>query len=273
VQAFGKTRLGIFIGVTAILIAGLFLLPPIPQAPAYHAFADRRSFFGLPNFLNAVSNFFFLIVGIAGLRFVLRRNGAGLPAAFIDRAERWPYAVFFAGVALVAFGSGYYHLAPGNERLFWDRLPMTLAFMSFLAAMVAERIHVGTGVRLLFPLICLGAGSLLYWLLTERQGYGDLRPYVFVQFYPLTAVPLLVLLFEARYTRGGDIILVLLAYGASKMVELLDVPLFVAGRIVSGHTLKHLLAALAVYGVLRMLRKRRPLVEPGSPPVGTLHRS
>ncbi|PYU18912.1 MAG: hypothetical protein DMG30_26090 [Acidobacteria bacterium] len=115
------------------------------------------------------------------------------------------YAVFFLGVALTSIGSAYYHWAPDNGRLVWDRLPMSIAFMSLLAAIITERITVNAGLRSLLPLMALGIASVLYWHLTELKGQGDLRLYGLVQFYPVMAIPLLLTLFPARYTRSADL--------------------------------------------------------------------
>ncbi len=256
-------RLRIVLGLTLAAIVIVFLLPRIPQSQAYHNFADHRPLFGIPNCLNVISNFPFLVFGTLGLFFLLRQGRSKARTHFIESRERWPYVVFFIGIALTSFGSAYYHLAPGNERLVWDRLPMTVAFMSFLAATVAERISVRTGLQMLVPLLAIGAGSVLYWHLSELRGTGDLRPYIIVQFYPLVAIPLLILLWPARYTRSADLVPVLGLYAVAKLVELLDVSIFGLGRIVSGHTLKHLAAAAATYWLLRMLSLRSPAeIEP-----------
>jgi hypothetical protein len=179
--------------------------------------------------------------------------------SFLDRSERWPYVIFFLGVALVSFGSTYYHLAPDNARLVWDRLPMALAFMSFLAAMVSERVSLRTGLVLLPALLALGIGSVLSWHWSELAGRGDLRLYGFVQFYPAVSVLLLVLLFPPRYTRTGDLVGIAGFYAMAKVFEVSDREIFALGGLVSGHTLKHLAAALATYWVLRMLKLRSPL--------------
>jgi hypothetical protein len=94
---------------------------------------------------------------------------------------------------------------------------------------------------------------------TEQRGAGDLRLYALVQFYPIVAVPLLLWLLPPRYTRGGDLLIAAATYALAKVPELLDGWFFSVTRSVSGHTLKHLLAALAGYWVLSMLEKRRPI--------------
>ena len=84
----------IFFGLMAVSLAGLLLLPPIPQDQNYHHFADQRTLFGVPNFWNVVSNLPFIVVGAVGLRQFHRD-----PATF----------VIFFGIFLTGFGSSYYH--------------------------------------------------------------------------------------------------------------------------------------------------------------------
>jgi hypothetical protein len=167
--------------------------------------------------------------------------------------------IFFLGIASTSAGSSWYHLAPDNARLVWDRLPMTIAFMALFAAMISERIDLRAGLRWLVPLLLVGLASVLYWHWTEQSGAGDLRPYAAVQFFPLLAIPLLLLLFPARYTRTGDIWVALAWYALAKLFEELDGPIYdLSARIVSGHTLKHLAAAASAWTFLRMLRRRGP---------------
>ncbi|HEY7312187.1 MAG TPA: ceramidase domain-containing protein [Gemmataceae bacterium] len=246
-------------GLAVVAIVWLLYLPPLPQSAAYHRFADDRTFLGVPNLLNVVSNVPFLIVGVWGLWFVVRTHEDR--GTFLDPVERWPFALFFLGVGLTAFGSGYYHLHPDNDRLVWDRLPMAVAFMALFAAVLSERIDVRFGTRLLIPLVVLGIATVIYWHTTEQRGRGDLRPYYFVQFYPMLALPLLLLLLPPRYTRTVDLFLALGWYALAKVCEHLgDHPIYGLGHVVSGHTLKHLAAAAAAYWILRMLQRRVPIV-------------
>jgi hypothetical protein len=97
----------------------------------------------------------------------------------LDRSVRWTNLVLFAAVALTCVGSAYYHLAPDSSRLTWDRLPMGVAFMALLAAMISERIHPRAGMTLL-ALVLVGIASVLYWHWGEAAGTGNLRPYVAV---------------------------------------------------------------------------------------------
>lgn len=245
------------IALTALSLAAALLLPAMPQPADYHRFADARPLFGIANFLDVVSNAGFLAVGIGGLALLL---GGRTP--FERRAERWPYLFFFIGVLLTAVGSGYYHLFPDNERLVWDRLPMTIAFMSLIAAQIAERINLRLGLALLLPLIVIGFASVAYWIATERTGAGNVIPYGVLQAWAVVMLLALTVFFQSRYTRGGDLYWVFAGYLSAKLLETFDRDLFAIGHLVSGHTLKHLAAAVAAFFVLRMLMLRRPLAAP-----------
>ncbi len=244
---------------TIVVFAGVFLsVRPFPQPPDYHEFVDTREFFRSPNMLNVVSNLPFLVVGIWGLMFmagsVTRR-----PGVFLEPCERWPFWVYFVGLALTGIGSAYYHSAPDNERLFWDRLPLMVTFMGLFTAVLAERVYVKLAIWLLAPLVALAASSVVYWDWTERAAAGDLRFYLMMQFYPIVALFALIVLFPPRYTRTVDLIASLAAYGVAKALEILDGRIYQQGGFVSGHTLKHLVAGLGAYLILHMLQRRQPV--------------
>jgi hypothetical protein len=225
-----------------------FLLPPLRQPQLYHQFADGRTLAGIPHCLNVASNAGFLVVGILGLRFL------AAPGQFIELRERLPYVVFFAAVCGTAFGSGYYHWQPSDGTLVWDRLPMSVAFMALLAATMVERISVTAGMRLLWPLAAAGAATVWWW-----QWTGNLWPYMAAQYFSILLIGLLIVLFPPRYTRSGDMLAIMGWYILAKIAERLDGWIYGLGGWVSGHTIKHLIAAVAVYWVLRMLRKRAAL--------------
>ena len=250
-----SAAIGLIGGLAVLAGTGALLIPPIPQDPAYHRLADARSWLGVPNTLNVLSNAGFLLVGALGLGF-LKRDGV-TSWAFRERRERWPYAVFFAGLLLTGLGSAYYHWAPGSPRLAWDRLPLAITLVGLLDAVIGERVGVRAALRLLGPLVALAALSVAYWALTEQRGAGDLRPYALVQFYPLVAIPLMIWLLPPRYTGSAGLLAAAGIYALAKLPELADAWILSAIRVVSGHTLKHVLAALAGYSVLRMLRDRR----------------
>ena len=252
--------------IIALVAAGmLWRHGPIPQPERYHELADVRPLWLVPNAANVLSNALFLLVGWAGLAF-LRRGPTrdpegpyrpGAHTAFESLRERPAYVLFFVGILLTSFGSAWYHLKPSTTRLFWDRLPMAIAFTALFAAMIAERISIYWSRMLLLPFVFAGAASVVMWRLSEERGAGDLRFYIYVQLVPMLALPLMMLLFRPRYSRSWELFLTMLVYAGAKTLEHFDVKIWEAtGQRVSGHTLKHLAAALAVWLVLDMLRKR-----------------
>jgi uncharacterized membrane protein len=245
------SRTRYILAFTLLSVLAAFLLPAMPQPLAYHDFADHREMHGIANFLDVASNLAFVLAGMAGLVIALRPR-----TVFESRAERWPYAVFFVGVVLTGLGSAYYHLVPDNERLVWDRLPMTIAFMSLIAAQVVDRIDARKGLALLLPMLLVGAASVFYWRATERAGAGNVMPYAVLQGYSVVILFLLAWLQPSRYTRGNDIYWVFAGYVLAKLLETFDRQVLSLGNLASGHTLKHLAAAVAALVVCRMLYLR-----------------
>jgi hypothetical protein len=234
---------------------GLFA-PPLLQSQEYHQFADTRAFAGVANAADTLSNLAFLVVGALGLAFLQRERAAASSERFASPREILPYWVFFAGVALTSAGSAWYHLAPDDARLVWDRLPMTIAFMSLVAAVVSERISLRVGAALLWPLVLLGLASVVYWRWSAIAGFENLRPYMAVQYGSIAVVLAVSLLYRSRYTHGWVIFVLAAAYGIAKAVEVYDRPIYEAGELLSGHTLKHLAAALGVYLLLLAMQRR-----------------
>jgi predicted membrane channel-forming protein YqfA (hemolysin III family) len=246
----------LLIGLTLLAVAAALFMPAMPQPAAYHDFADKRQAYGIENVLDVVSNLAFAIAGVAGLALVLRPR-----TCFASPAERLPYLVFGIGVLLTAAGSCYYHLKPNNETLFWDRLPMTIAFMGLVSAQIVDRVQPRTGLLVLGPALLVGVGTVVYWIVTERQGRGNVVPYAVLQAYAVLLLLQLALLHPSRYTHGGAIYVVFAAYLLAKVFEHYDRQIFALTGMVSGHTLKHVVAGLAGIPVVWMLWHRR-LVAP-----------
>lgn len=142
------------------------LLPRIPQPLSYHQFADWHTCFGITGCFDVSTNAPFALAGLAGLHFLFGESGRH---AFIDPREAIPYKLFFVAAILVGLGSGYYHLAPSNSRLIWDRAAISLAMMSWLAAIICERVSVTAGLRLLPLMYTAGLGSVIYWAGVKRM--------------------------------------------------------------------------------------------------------
>ena len=240
-----------------VLLTALVLIlaaGPISQDTRLHALADDRAALGVPNFFNVVSNVAFLLVGLAGLF-------AGRGGRISGASRSW--FVFFLGIALVCFGSAYYHWAPNNATLVWDRLPMTLAFMAFLVAVVSEHLGERIDRMLLAPALIVGIASVLWWNYT-----GDLRFYIWVQLSPFLAIVVLLLAYPGRYTHRAYLWYGLALYALAKVSEGYDRELYsLTAQALSGHVLKHLLAAASVFVIYLMLLRRTALSDlPGSPP-------
>ena len=229
----------IFLGAMVMSLAALPLLPPISQDQSYHNFADTRALLGIPNFWNVISNLPFIAVG-----------AVGLARCRDDRA----IILIFVGVFLTGFGSSYYHWSPNDGTLFWDRLPMAIAFMAILAGAVEERVNAKAGAILLWPLLMIGVFSLFLWRWND-----DLRLYAWVQFFPCLALPLMFLLLPPKYTGTHYWIIAAALYALAKALEYFDRAMYAAGGFVSGHTLKHLAAASACFVILRYFKTRRRL--------------
>jgi hypothetical protein len=236
---------------TALCFVAVFVVPAIPQPLGYHQFADQRRALGIANFFDVASNVGFLVAGLAGLIIVW-----GDRARFEFARERWPWTVFFAGLLLTAIGSSYYHLAPDNERLFWDRLPMTIAFAGLVASQIVDRVSVRAGIASLVPLLVAGAASVIYWRWTERMGAGNLAPYGILQGYAVAVLLFLAVAEHSRYSRGNDLYWIFGWYVLGKLFETFDEPVFALGHVASGHTLKHLAAAGSGFVACFMLMHR-----------------
>ena len=249
-------RMVLLVAITLISVLIIFSFPAVPQDRDYHNFADQRALWGIPHFADVLSNLPFILVGFWGLW--VCRKVAGDPSRMADARERFPLCVIFSEIVMVGFGSAYYHVAPSNETLLWDRLPIALVIMAVVAMILCERWDVKTGILLLGPLLLLGLASVMYWQATELAGQGDLRFYGFVMLYPILLIPLLVVLFPPRYTGMGYLYQMLGWHVIAKLFEFMDRSIFeMLAGLMSGHTLKHLFAAGAICSLIFYIQKRR----------------
>jgi len=227
-------------------LAIVLMQSPIKQDLSYHEFIDARFMFGIPNFYNVISNFPFLLVGIYGAAFCHRK---------LIGPSKTAWLIFFIGIGLVAMGSTYYHLEPNNQRLLWDRLPMTIGFMGMFAALLGELVRPALTRYLLFPLILVGICSVLLW-----HWHDDLRLYVWVQFMPLLVIPAMLILYRKRYSHIYLLVFALLFYLAAKLLEMFDTQVFsFFQNEMAGHAIKHVFAAMGAAVILWMLQIRKSL--------------
>lgn len=251
-----------------VAVSALPFIAPIPQPVAYHDFADRRAWLGMPNAGDVLSNLPFALVGAVGfVCFLRRRSGAG--TALITRAERTLHLYLCVGLVLTAIGSAYYHWAPDTPRLYWDRLPIALVFATLTAITLAERVSPLVGARTFTPLAMLAGGTVWWWRQSEIAGAGDLRAYVLSQFLPLIVLPILILGRRPRYTASWHVLLALAWYVPAKLCEHFDRGIFaLTGEVISGHTLKHLFIAVALGWYVAWVMRRRPGATVGASAAG-----
>ncbi len=248
-QAVGLLGI-LFFGCLAVVVIGL---DPIAQPLEYHHFADGRACFGLANCGDVYSNLGFALAGLYGLWVLGRERKLFAPEQKAMKALLW---LFFIAVTAVSVGSTYYHIDPDNGRLFWDRLPITIAFLALFPAILADRINSRSGVFIAAMAIPAGIAALVYWIWTETLGAGDLRFYGLVQAYPLLCLVIVPWVFpKARYSQSKYIYSMVGLYALAKLLEVFDEHVLVlTGDLISGHSLKHLVAAIACLVVVPMIR-------------------
>ena len=257
-----------------VLISTFFLfVAPIQQPQKYHNFADKRRFlcschavtegfflppgmersnnagFIIPYFGDVVPNTVIFAGGVFGL--VLLRFESSEEE--LDPSRTWQLHVclpiFFYATVAISVGSTYYHWNPNDTTLVWDRIPMTLAFVSIFCFMLEEYTTSNDGILLMPKLLVLGVLSVLYWRWTD-----DLRLYLLVQFLPLLVIAVLLICCQPRHGGVVQQALALVCYALAKVSEEWDYEVFsITNQRISGHSLKHVLAGLASISVASML--------------------
>ena len=227
--------------ILLIALTAMGLHGPIHQLADYHHFADQRGWLSIPHAADVLSNIGFAIVGLWGL-FQLRHGGP------VHHPGHAGYRLFFAALLLTALGSAWYHLAPDNARLVWDRLPIALACAGLLSAIWRE--HLGAGRWVTPALALLAVASVGWWRFTDLLGADDLRPYLLLQLMPLVLIPIVQWQAGAPWAQRRAFLLAMVCYVMAKACELADHTILDSLGVVSGHTLKHLLATVAAALVL-----------------------
>lgn len=248
-----KTSIALLISSTLLTVVVFYSLQSIPQSQSYHHFADQRSWHEIPNAWNVLSNIAIALPGIWGLFLLFSPK----KIEFNNPRERWLWQGVSIGLILTAVGSSYYHLAPDNSRLVLDRLPMTIVFMSLVAALISERINIHFGLWLWPVLIGIGFFSVLSWYASELRGNSDLRFYIGIQAFTILVIAVM-LLSPSPYDRNEDLAVVIACYGLALLFDLFDHQIHkITESVVSGHTLKHLAVGLAGTWLIRMIWKRK----------------
>jgi hypothetical protein len=241
-------RIRVIASSVVVITTALFVVDPLSLPTADHVFADTRPLAGVLNAANVLSNIAFLLVGLLGLVQAWKRLAI---QSFVSNTEALPWFLFFAATVLTSLCSTAYHLQPTDGTLLWDRLPLGLAIAGFVAAAITERIGVREGLLTLPVLLIFTLLSVLLWYYGQDQRY-----YFALQAVAIITVPLLCALLTGPYTGSTAWFVTAGLYFLAKLAELLDHSIYALGHVISGHTLKHLLAALAVWVLARHLQHR-----------------
>jgi len=233
--------LGVIVVVTLWMIMSR---PPIRQPQEYYNFADKRAFLGIPNFFDVTTNMAFFLVGMPGLWFCLKNRCQG---------ARYAWIALFVGLVSVSLGSSYFHWNPQDDTLVWDRASLTIGFMGLFVALLGEYVSDRLGRVLLVPALILGVASVFYW-----HWFDDLRLYLWIQFMPILVIPLVMVLFRSGFSHQWLIVVTVCCYVLAKVTEVYDREIFLFNhQLFSGHSIKHILAALGCFAILLMLKNRR----------------
>ncbi len=225
------------LGLALLVILSWWITGPIPQRQTYHDFADQRTWFEISNSLDVLTNIPFCLVGLLGIA-VLQHN-----RQFESPVFRM-YLTLFVSVFLTGLGSAYYHLYPSDSTLVWDRLPLSIAVMSFLSLVFAERVNLELGQKLFHWLVVAGVCSVVYWV-----WLGDLRLYILVQFGSILVMPFI--LWRYKGSNSGVLWTALNFYVAAKIFEYMDEQIYqYSTELISGHSLKHIAASLSTFMVV-----------------------
>ena len=247
-----RRQVWLIIGAVAVLYGLLRLsVGPLPQDPAYHLLADTRALLGVvPRAGDVITNLAILAAGLFGL--ALR------PRMTIAPEERAAVNMLIAASIVTAFGSAYYHWAPANAPLVWDRLPIAIVLTSLLALVMADRMHPLFARAALWPFTALGVASVILWGVSEAMGQGDLLLYLIVRVGTGVAIVLLLILRQPRHTGTKWLVAALVSEIVMAILERFDHEVFrLTGGFVSGHGLKHVMVGVALACVFGWLRGRK----------------
>ncbi|KMT66007.1 ceramidase domain-containing protein [Catenovulum maritimum] len=228
-----------------VSLATFSLITPIAQDLSYHTFADQTHFCNLTNGMNVLSNVPYFIIGAIGL----------IKLFSAPKSSRNTLKMSLAiSLILVALGSGYYHLAPSNATLLWDRLAMSTCFAALLT-LVCYELNSANNTANLNPiasvwklglaLLVACLGSVLYWYWSELNNLGDLRAYALIQFGGILFI--IISLFRLSGNTQRAFFILIIGYILAKICEHFDQQIYdVLNQTISGHSLKHIISGLAL---------------------------
>lgn len=232
-----RKLLAVLLGLVAVGIFGPHVAQPLHQ----HVFADQRMWAGIPFAMDVLSNLAFAAWGIAGLACV-----HGLVKRKPINTEHALTGLFFAGLVITAAASSWYHLQPDDAGLGIDRLGMVLALAGLLGLAIAGRVSHRAGAVTGGAILVLGPLCICFWLAS-----GNVLPWLVIQFGGMALMVWMAALKPlpgALPVRWGVVVAV---YAAAKLLKLADHQIYnLTGQLISGHSLKHLVASVAAWPVV-----------------------
>jgi len=239
---FALTRLETVLLLACLaLVATALVGPALPQPPQHHDFADQRALWGLPYAVDVLTNLPFAVAGLLGGWLLWR-----VPSGGISNMQRAMAMLFFAGLALTAAGSTWYHLRPDDAGLAIDRFAMAVAFAGLLGLAAAGRVSERAGAALGVAVLLLAPAAVQAWAVT-----GNVLPWAMVQFGGIALALWFACLRSVHGALSVHWFAVLVAYGVAKVLEVNDHAIYeLTGQWLSGHSAKHVVAALAAAPVI-----------------------
>jgi hypothetical protein len=240
------TRRETVLAITAALLGAIAMLGPhVGEPPGYQQFADQRMGLGIAHAADVLSNIGFLVAGAIGAWSLWR-----VPARALGNMERAMAALFFAGLVTTALCSAWYHLQPDASNLVIDRTGMAIAFAGLLGLCAATHVSGRAGAAA-GPALLLAAAAAI-----RASAAGELLPWAVLQFGGMAMVCAAAFTRPVPFALRVNWLAVVAIYAVAKLAEMNDAAVFeLANHLVSGHTLKHLVAAIAAWPVIAALRE------------------
>lgn len=235
--------------LTTIFLFWAWHYLPLADRAEYFNFADKRSIAFIQNIGDVLSNLPFLFIGLWGL-WVIRQNKV------LGKNYFFALNTIAIGTILTCFGSIYFHLNPTRETLFWDRLPMTLGFSGLIILIFTDRFNQKVSLKLnilFFIFIFISSMTVVGW----NNELLTLRPYLLVQLGSLLFSFLALILTPSNVIKNTYLLIAIAFYILAKITEIYDLEIFNRLSFVSGHSLKHLLAAAAIYTVFHPFKNKQ----------------
>jgi hypothetical protein len=197
------------------------ILPSIPTLQEYHNFVDKSSFYGIQNGKNILSNLF-----------------VALPAFYLIYREQ-KISFLSINILLLAISSAYYHVNPSHNTIFMDMI-----FVISLNTIILSY-FVDTDIG--FWMYIMGIVSVFYWKL-----YDNILPYEFLKIMiPMYGLYCLYGTKVSNYIIPFLCLTILIRYS-----EYNDKKIYKAtNKLISGHSLKHILGGIDIYIVILVLQK------------------